>query len=299
MAATETTKELARQLIWEIVRSGFTQLRKTDQGHLYGSGNYRFLLPYSVVHGSASLDLLRELRDKFAIERAKRDANDGPVKPKLPEFEAVANPEDMIRDLRERVERVTAEITETERTVPAVATGVDEGSTPSGLPNGGLMVSDPPGEGGSAGSSPATPATSTDPQREDEETDMAKQTKGWECPDCHQRFKQAGRHPLSCPARGTRSKAEPEAKPERRRRSPVSRPRAHTNGGDPVVEGLDTLKDWSERIKVFETSSADVVAMMRDMHGQLVFYKRERDDLVKWKTQLESLLAPPSKVPRD
>jgi hypothetical protein len=293
MAVTDEPRERARQFVWEIVRAGFTQLRKTGDGHLYGSGSHRFLLPYAVAQGAASADMIAELRQRFARVVDERNADMGTPKPILEAIQPVANPEDLIWDLRE------AQRTETERSGPAEPTSAAEGSTPSGLPT----------TNAPEGVTPSARSSSPTSRKEDAKTapmpkaskQASKQAKNFVCEKCGREFalpQGLGRHVTSGVCEGTKAQRATKAPPA----TPVApkQTRLITEGARrlrPPTVGLGTLNGYLERVGRFETAAKDVTLLVKDLVTQIQVYKRERDELAtKWQ-QVSALFERPQ-VPR-
>lgn len=270
------SQHAARALIWEVRRAGFTQLRKTSNGYLYGSGTYRFEVPYAVVQGSSSLEYTRELLDRFKIERAKRDAEFGKVVADIAPLEPFANPDDLLH----------AETEGGSVAGPTLPSAAPEGSIPSALPTSTETAVVAPAEFSGAGTGSTPVGLPTTPPHERSETMSKAKRKPytpWTCPKCGETFKTPGRHAQSCT--GKRSGVEV---PVRRRK-----------GGEPAPEltKASLLNGYSERVAAFEKSSADMVSLLRDVLTEVEVYKRDSMELQTMRQQL-SVMFQKSAVPR-
>ena len=281
---TPEGREAARRLVWTIKREGFSQLRKTNDGYLYGSGTHRFLLPYAVVRGAATASMMEELAARFAQVVAARNATEGrPRMASVTNMEPVEDPEDLLRDEGGPPVADTGVVspagagstpvplaTETERPGPAVLSGAPEGSTPSGLPT--LHPTPPPNA---------------------EETPMAKRRPrtAQACSKCGKTFDwpaARGRHEQHCTGKPKPVKEAKAPRTPRQPRTITATVPASTNGFTAAL---------AERLTAFETAAKDIVLLVKDLGHERDHYKREYDQLATWKQQLSTIFERPA-VPR-
>ena len=277
--ANEGSRAAARALILKVTRAGFKQYRKVNDGWLYGSGTYRFMIPYSVVKQGASPTYIEELAQKFEKIREARDLEYGKPPPPDPDLTApIENPEDLLRDeeggppdagpeamnLADEGSTPSPPAMETERSASLDASKVGEGSKPSGLP---------------------TP-------NPEEHTTMAKRREDgnrypnpWTCPKCGQTFAHAGRHASACTGKPK------EAKTTRKRSVPeqvVTQEQARQNGHGTLGEAL----------KAFTEATGDLVTLVKNLEGEVQLYRRENEELRAFKQRASALFEAPSRVPR-
>lgn len=289
--ANENTRALAKALVAKVVRQGFKQYRKVNEGWLYGSGTYRFMIPYSVVNGVASPSFISKLDDKFEKVRAARDAEYGRPKD-LEHLHPVQNPEDLLKEEETgdlgggppgegapEGSTPSTPATETERSEPDVASVALEGSTPSGLPN-------PSPETGDTNGGETTMAVKR-------RKDGKRMPDPWTCPKCGETFGAPGRHAASCTGKAPARRASRRSAPEQ---ADAGLPEVVIN---PTLNGHNTsIEKFEAALTVYTKASADLLAYVKTMHGEMQIYRRENEELRAFKQRASALFEPSSRVPR-
>lgn len=258
-------REEVGAIVADLKRHGFTQLRKTDHGWLYGMREFRFVItngladPGSIDQSAIEVCRREWERTKSAVLAAypglklavvARLGTGGQRPAEVEQMEPVTD-----------IEAALADVMGGAGAAPEPVMLAGEGSTPSRSAITESARSEP-----AAALPVAAPLTEGAPMRK------RKPYTGWTCPKCGKHFKTPGRHAQSC----TGTAAAPAPAKEK-----VAR--ARRNGAGKLHGPVKTIAagDYADLIASFESASAALSDGVRALLIERDLYRRERDEAAK------------------
>lgn len=253
------TWEACRQFLLHVKRFGFTQLRKTNEGYLYGLNEFRIEIPESLVRGVCSASLLADLVNRFDGVKSQvisvyPQYKNGKSAANAVVQEPVINPDDVIRGGTAGADSDAMNVA-----------GVGSIPTPPSILNADARREPVTALEGSIGTISEVNITKR------EEQPVARH--GSECSECGgPKYGRGYKHKPNCSTvRGNVSTNKPRAK-----REPV------------VVVPSERFVDYLE---AFTIACDNMRSGFKALLAERDMYKRERDELAEWKNNFAAMFA--------
>jgi len=283
-------REEIADIILDMKRHGFAQLRKTTHGWLFGFQEFRMTVPHNVVD-SGDQDVWQKVQKDWAKVKAevlganpglklKSISRRGDRPTDVERIQVVENIEDILNGGTAGADAGVVSpagagsipappaITDAgERSEPGIATPALDGSTPSA-------------------------GTTLSSQKEETIVTVKRNKRGrrfpapWTCPKCEETFKVQGRHFKACKGKGAAI-----VKPGRNKKSAPTPEVAVTNGHG-------TIETFQLALTAYTKASADLLVFVKHLQGEVQLYRRENTELRQFKQRASALFEPASRVPR-